>query len=391
MKQNLAIALFTFALNGCASLKVQVAVLNPTIPEAVTDRTLVRDALPQIRGVPESVFLVDITELENAHFAVYTRAQEAAASAAERATDATRRALLTNLAETLVPSFTRAVAPQYQAAQTELKKLRSTALALGDSLDVAPQARRAHLAAAIASKLRQASNIMKAMANFAAQDDAEISAARRTLMPGETASVDSAEAARQDAVRRSILRGDRIDTSPFAYAIASSDLKNEAAWAPQFNKVFGRGILGDVDLAVIVDPSGDFTLKGLTFDPSSVTHAASKALTQALLLSSQIAGVPVNLASTTARDSTGLVKASRELANANQASDEAAARVRGYDEALAALAAAILAEAGALASRDPAARAAAIAAIRGVFEAHKPRLNLTAVPPATPPGGNPNL
>ena len=53
--------------------------------------------------------------------------------------------------------------------------------------------------------------------------------------------------------------------------------------------------MGNVNIAIRMSPSGNFTLKGMTLDPSAVAQVAAKVGTQSIMLAAQMAGVPVNI------------------------------------------------------------------------------------------------
>jgi hypothetical protein len=59
-----------------------------------------------------------------------------------------------------------------------------------------------------------------------------------------------------------------------------------------FNEAFGRGVMGNVDIAVKLNEEADFSVKGMRFDATKVAEVAAKVTTQAVLLGSRIAGVP---------------------------------------------------------------------------------------------------
>ncbi|MBL8300015.1 MAG: hypothetical protein JNN30_16875 [Rhodanobacteraceae bacterium] len=90
------------------------------------------------------------------------------------------------------------------------------------------------------------------------------------------------------------LSGFRLDRAKEAYTVAHAP---DEYWSEKYQKAYGRGILGNLNVAVKYTPPnlategsvGSFNIKGLTFDPSQVTQMASKALTQGLLMYTQMA------------------------------------------------------------------------------------------------------
>ncbi|HYH44058.1 MAG TPA: hypothetical protein VEG34_00095, partial [Thermoanaerobaculia bacterium] len=59
---------FVFILNGCGSLEVRVAVLNPTTVEAELDRQLIVHALPVVVGETEADARAQVIEYQQEHF-----------------------------------------------------------------------------------------------------------------------------------------------------------------------------------------------------------------------------------------------------------------------------------------------------------------------------------
>jgi hypothetical protein len=80
-----------------------------------------------------------------------------------------------------------------------------------------------------------------------------------------------------------------LGSSPYAHALSSAPPE---AWSPLFNEAFGRGVMGNVDIAVKLNEEADFSVKGMRFDATKVAEVAAKVTTQAVLLGSRIAGVP---------------------------------------------------------------------------------------------------
>ena len=80
-----------------------------------------------------------------------------------------------------------------------------------------------------------------------------------------------------------------IQQSPYVYYVASAD---EKKWAPKFDQTAGRGTFGNTDIAIKALAPGNFTIKGISFNPADVAATASKVTSQTVLLAAQVAGVP---------------------------------------------------------------------------------------------------
>ena len=111
-------------------------------------------------------------------------------------------------------------------------------------------------------------------------------------------------------------------------------------------------------------------------------RVASKVTTQALLIASQIAGVPVQTQPQAGTSGAALATSSRALVGAEKARAQQNLLLLSHKDALRSLAGTILREWPSLDNDDDAKRMAAISASRAGFTANKSRLNLTA--PAAP-------
>jgi hypothetical protein len=200
-----------------------------------------------------------------------------------------------------------------------------------------------------------------------------------SVFPGATA-----EAILQNAIAgplstiQSELAQISIQNSPAAYVVASAD---EAQWATRYNHVVTRSAGGASDVAIRLDNrTGNYLLKGLSFDPADVAAVAAKVTTQALLLSAQAAGVPVRTSSPPADGTTGkaLAASSGALADAQAALETGRARDESRRTALLGLALAIVGEDKDLGG-DDASRRSAMTAIRIALDKR-----LALIRPSTP-------
>lgn len=130
--------------------------------------------------------------------------------------------------------------------------------------------------------------------------------------PQAQAAVTQEDAALAAAKRRSIIGGSEITHTEFAHIVARAPA---SYWSTDFNRAFGSGTLGNVDVVIRMNSTADFSVKGMRFDATTVAQVASKVMTQALLIGAQMSGVPV--ASASAGTQTGgdsLSKSSSDLA-----------------------------------------------------------------------------
>ena len=168
-----------------------------------------------------------------------------------------------------------------------------------------------------------------------------------------------------------------LSSDPLAYAVASAP---EDYWAKFYNKAFAQGAFGNVNVAIKLASTGNFTIKGVTFDPSTVAQVASKVTTQAVIMAAQMYGVPISTPNASG-DGAALAQSSSRLAGTQQRAAAIAAVQRDIDAALIDIAQAIVQQRTALAADTT--RTQAIQTIRATFDAQKPRLQFT-VPAANP-------
>jgi hypothetical protein len=183
-----------------------------------------------------------------------------------------------------------------------------------------------------------------------------------------TAAIGPLARSQVEADLKSITGGFTLAESGFAYAVASAP---DERWAKQFNRTFGRGTFGNLNFAVKMVSLADFTIKGVTFDPSKVAQVASKVTTQSLLLAAQIAGVPVTgLSIDQAQTGGALAAQSAELAETLESNQRFAAQEELRQKAIAAILARIAEEANNLSGTE-AQRTEAIRAIAATYSAYK--------------------
>lgn len=131
---------------------------------------------------------------------------------------------------------------------------------------------------------------------------------------------------------REAICGNNLVESADAYPVASLP---ESAWSARFNHAFAQGTNGNVDIVIKLDQQADFTVKGMRFDASKVAEVARKAVTQGLLLATQIAGVPPSTAlSSGSTESKALYSASQGYGAVLQKQDKRDAIIAARRDAL---------------------------------------------------------
>lgn len=176
--------------------------------------------------------------------------------------------------------------------------------------------------------------------------------------------------------------GTSIQDDPVAWIVAAAPPE---AWHGPYNDARGGGRLGSLDVAIKLLKNGEFTIKGLSFDPSAVAQAASKVTTQSLLFAAQIAGVPVSTAPSDPQAAgAAAAKASANLSQQQTRVEKNQALIKDQKLALLQIAQSITSQRAVLDNDNAAATDVqkAITAIRATFDSQTTRLSLSdlAVP-----------
>lgn len=232
-------------------------------------------------------------------------------------------------------------------------------------------------------ELRQSVNRFTTLVNPPAPAAAAsgTAASAAAIAPDVKATAVQAEAVSAVVNQRSIIGDGSLVATEFAYVVARAP---EHLWANNFNRAFASGTFGSSDIVIRLNSTADFSVKGMLFDASKVAQIASKVMTQALLIGTQMAGVPVSTASTSA--TTGgdaLSKASADLATAETTIAKRQALVASQRDAIRSLARTILGSAIPLEgdslkgkTKDDTLRASMHRSIDDSFTALKPLLSM---------------
>ncbi|WP_417483997.1 hypothetical protein [Maricaulis salignorans] len=179
---------------------------------------------------------------------------------------------------------------------------------------------------------------------------------------------------------RSVIGEGSLVGTGYAYALRALP---DNFWRNNYNQASGSGQFGNTDIVIRLNSTGDFSVKGMTFDPSTVAAIASKVSTQALLLGAQMAGVPV--ATSGSGNNNGLAGQGGRLQSARQTELVRQAREGAQARAIIEMAHAVLAEEEAFADgAEPEDRARAEAAIQTVFGAYRSLMSLENYPTDPP-------
>lgn len=400
------LALACLATVGCGSLSVEVAVLDPEVlldgqTEIATaeNRARLAQQLSRILALDGADIDRLVDQVAQAHFEHYT--QVGAILAQEGHPEEKMQ---------LQNDFNLGIRPRYDQAKEKLKAVRRSLESLAERRSTAQGPARESIEEDLLVRLHQWTHHLRALEATAARDMADLDqhvasalSEDGEMSETETARVQAAvQAARQEPESRqaratseavaqqalATLSGGTLDADPLVGTVAGAD---EGDWHRTFHEVWGRGLLGSFNMAIKMEkgPSRntfpEFTLKGLTFDPSDVARMASRVTSQALALGARMAGVSLTNVSGAATPPAGsaftAVASPLAAQQANVSNATRSARV--HDAALQNLAVVILQAWDDLTDpSDAAARKAAIDALKASFAALQP--NLRSAPQPTP-------
>jgi hypothetical protein len=376
------------ATAGCGTLRVKVDVLKPSVVEAELDRLLLRDSLPRVLAQSESRIQLAFSDLLSAHLKVLTLL--VAEYRKEASNKPALAADLQAIADGLQANLNRVVPREYQDEETEALALNRRIRQLNTQLATAAPTDRPATQAALVAVLRELQLRLESFDQKVKRNVGDQAQKAKVDMPRLADAVTARATGIPQAIaemadkRKSLIANQGIVESPYAYVVAAAP-DNE--WSPRFNEVYGVGELGNLNVAIKMVSLGDFTLKGVTFDPSDVIRATSRVFSQAVVLAAQAYGVPIKPPAAGASGQppatgTALATSSERLETLQQTAAAREAKLQDYRSALTTIALAITREQAKLAGTD-AERKAAIDAIKATFDAHKARLNLSSLQGAT--------
>lgn len=347
------------ALSGCGTLNVTMEVLDPQVIQREQEKLLVTYGIPKALAATDASIGSAVQQMRQAHREFYQELRDT--DYARAATLAPKPAHdLRAIADTRLGNFDQRVGSMYQSLAASLQQYRAALVrALNGRYTVAPQDPNYYEVLQILRTWQD--TVFDVQQRITKDTRSTVKAAGGADAP-LLAAVEAEIAAITSALAQVSLQD-----SPYAYAVASA---KPGQWSDGYNKVYTYGSFGATDVAIKLDPdTGNYLLKGLSFDPSDVAAVASKVSAQALLLATQIAGVPVKLSTPPADDAAGaaLAKSSGALADAQARVATRAAQDEARKVALLAIANVIVNEESDLKSTDDKKRRAAIEAIRNAF------------------------
>lgn len=344
---------------GCSTIEVRVDLADPKVVEREVGRLLQRRSLPlailQAKDDQQVRALVDVArERHRRRFLA-----ERVPSADDALTPRQRHA-----GEAIAAAFEREVAPFYFQHERALQQLNGEIALRFDQREACLRAKRKHeLLPEKQRKLvlppdncNEGPESEEYLVRLLLLRESSIRAMDEFSRGGPAVSASSLQQA------ASLIGSDGLLRSEVAHAVTHA---TDELWVTDFDRSKAVARLGDTNVAIKMETRGNFTIKGLSFDPSEVARVASKVMTQSLLAFSSIAGVPVS----SRDDRTGYGAITRQLQTIEQQESEFRADASTMDDALLGVATLVVHDLPAL--KDQARRKAAIEALAELWNAQR--------------------
>ena len=378
MRKLIPISLLVLLLSACGSLRVKVDVINPDYLEQQAQQPILHSGLNVVLSQPEDFVSETLAHQSRDHEKYYRGLAEQYRQEASKLNDSKKINTLNGLATSLESAAPDAKAIYANYAKKIIainKRIQEAVVQLPEKARALTIDRTQPIRGGLAFLLRERKSELRSLSDFIYSETGSTGNLVGNLT-GERLSVAKSIVmqfkANSNLNYRDLTGGLDLTDDPVAHAVAAAPPE---FWAPRFNEAVAKGYLGNVDIAIKMNKPGDFTIKGLLFDPSTVASVASKTVTQALLIAAQISGVPVSSPSPSG-DGTALATSSTNLAQAQAAVAERKAAQNSSRAALIEIADAIVREKDNVA--DDAKRQAALEAIRTTFDKHQSRINPSA-------------
>ena len=389
MRSSIAFIVCVIVLTGCGSIQVKVDVLNPNVVEQERDRALYERSLPIALSSDRKSVETDFAKIEDQQLKFYDKLKEKSEANVKSikeklltAPEGDKSALEAKLAANMekIDAWQKhidtVIKPKNQHALDNIVAIndiiKSKHALLENTRKDANLMNRLQSELLIA--LRQREQTLRYFESYI--EDSIMNELRSKLANGRSSEEKkglSKEAGKLLAIsKQSIIGNQGLVESPYAYAVAAAP---DDKWSPKYNATFGTGRFGNFDMAIKMESLGEFTIKGLSFDPTDVARVASKVTTQAVLIGAQVAGVPIRTQHAEG-DGAALAASSDRLASVQSENATFQAQIDDSRSAMLLIARTILREQSKLKSAKPEGRQPAIDAIHATYSAHKSRLDL---------------
>lgn len=391
MIKRLSCVLALSLVAACGSLEVQMDVLNPSYVEYLREEHEIRETLRLIIHMPKKYVSEQLTELNQRELDAYSQTAATYRKEAKSldVNDTVRESLLTAAADSLKNgNQTQLVNNRYKETCRTVARLHKSIMEVVNSIEHDALGRMLQGSEDLDPRLVGLISLRnEAIRSLIARVDTELERVGLEVsakLIGTTIASSIIKAVRDVAAMTAneLVWGASLHNDPVAYAVASAP---DAKWGKEYNRAFGRGDLGNLHIAIKLTHKGDFTIKGMTFDPSKIAQMASKATTQVVLLAARIYGVPVSTGTDTqgnSDDDIGVLTGDdQQLVADEQTIMKRQKTKEDFNKALLLIARSILDESEALVHPDSNTRKEAVEAIGVTYSSHKSRLIISIAEP----------
>lgn len=363
---------------GCSSLSVQVDVLRPEVVSIRANADALAQAMPLIAAEDDLSVERVFVELEQAHFDAYQDiADKYRADAAALPAKSQDRADLDIAAQSL-DKLTPETKDFYRRKTADVKAINATLRQLWSDYGAATdETERQKLARRLLTGIQERQALLQSVYAMIGHDlDGRVQGFPDIGKSAAAVAVVRTEARVRLKMKELFDAGGFLDSRYAFYVVKADDVD----WAPMFDRTIARGVFGNTDIAIKALGPGNFTIKGLSFNPADVAAAASKVATQTVLLAAQIAGVPVKVsgAPDPKTDGAALAKSSNAFSETLATSAQLDEKVAAHRDALLRIASAILQERKTIQNGTDAERKASLEVIKAIYTSHAGRLPVTA-------------
>jgi len=347
---------------------VTVSVLDKSVIEDSINEDLISNSMKQLSIQDAQSIESMYIDIQNEHFKAYTIRIDGLRNKEKAESDEKKKALIKLKIKALNTAFSKTVVPEYQRLQI---KWETSIISIQKLYEKYSQEINE------ADKIKYKNNLVSAIENLNGQ--------KTYLKEYLLRDIDQLEEKKPEADKRVAAQANNEITklfdsgglihSDYAYYLASAP---EEEWGDPYDQSFGKGYFGNIDLAIKAIDQGNFTVKGLSFNPSDVTAMAAKITTQSVILAAQIAGVPVNIQGTPQGSGASLAASSSRIKTAKTNQSQLTLQFESQRDALLKIAQSILDEEDAISEGTHEQRKKSIDTISAIYNAQAGRLSVSA-------------
>jgi hypothetical protein len=363
---------------ACSSLSVQVDVLRPEIVSSRANADAITRAMPLI--VVEDDMSVErvFLELMQAHYDAYQDIADRYRADAEALPRDSQERVDLNIAASSLETLSDEMKDFYRRKEQNVKAINAMLRQLWvDYGAVNDDAAREKIGQRMFTGIIERQALLQSVYAMIGHDlDDQLEG-----FPDIGKSTAKAVIKRTEAIVRqgmkNLFDGGGLLHSGYTYYVVGAE---ESDWALMFDRTFANSLFGNTDIAIKALGPGNFTIKGLSFNPADVAAAASKVATQTILLAAQIAGVPVKVSGTPEPNTDGaaLAKSSSTFSKTLEDAALVDEKITAHRDALMRIASVIVQEREIVNNGTPAERKASLEVIHKVYLSHADRLPVTS-------------